>query len=255
MESIHNTLFVGKFVYHFESLPSTNAFAQELVSKSKPSEGTVISASFQTEGRGQLGSRWESAAAENIMLSIVFYPTFLMPYEQFELNRIIALAVRDTLQIYVTTSVKIKWPNDIYVNEKKICGILIQNTLQTNGIQSSIVGIGINVNQLNFSEEASKATSVILQTKQKHDLVPIQENLCQNIEARYLQLKTRKFAPIHKDYLLHLYRFEEWHIYKRVCDNHTFKGKIIDINNEGCLEILFENNEIESFNLKEVQFL
>jgi BirA family biotin operon repressor/biotin-[acetyl-CoA-carboxylase] ligase len=255
LESIHNTLFVGKFVYHFESLPSTNAFAQELVSKSKPSEGTVISASFQTDGRGQLGSRWESSAADNIILSIVFYPTFLMPSEQFELNRAISLAVRDTLQHYLAAPVKIKWPNDIYVNEKKICGILIQNTLQTTGIMSSIVGIGININQDVFSDDTVKATSLILQTNEQQDLVPIQENLCQNIEARYLQLKTRKFAPLHKAYLSHIYQLEKWHTYKRRYDSQIFKGKIIDISDDGFLEILLKNNEIESFNLKEVQFL
>ncbi len=255
MESISNTLFVGKFVYHFDSLPSTNVFAQELVSKSKPPEGTAISASFQTAGRGQIGSQWESSAHENIIVSIILYPTFLQVVQQFQLNKAIALAVRDTLQHYLSEPVMIKWPNDIYINDKKICGILIQNTLQTTIIQSSVVGIGINVNQAFFSEQAAKATSLLVETNIKHDLVPIQEILCQNIEIYYLQLKSNKFAAINDTYETHLYRYKTWHHYKHIEGKYIFKGKIVGISQEGLLEMLLGDNEIVHFDLKQIQFV
>jgi BirA family transcriptional regulator, biotin operon repressor / biotin---[acetyl-CoA-carboxylase] ligase len=255
LESIISTLFIGKVVYHFERLPSTNVFAQELVSKSKPPEGTAISASFQTAGRGQIGSQWESSAHENIIVSIILYPSFLQAGQQFELNRAVALAVRDTLQTYLPDPVMIKWPNDIYVNNKKICGILIQNTLQTNVIQSSIVGIGINVNQQAFSDQATKATSLILETNINHDLVPLQESLCQNIEFYYLQLKSNKFAALNETFLTHLYRFNAWHHYKHLEGNYVFKGKIIGVNKDGLLEMLLQDNEILHFDLKQIQFV
>jgi BirA family transcriptional regulator, biotin operon repressor / biotin---[acetyl-CoA-carboxylase] ligase len=255
LESIISTLFIGKIVYHFESLPSTNVFAQELVSKSKPPEGTAISASFQTAGRGQIGSQWESSAHENIIVSIILYPSFLEATQQFELNRAVALAVRDTLQAYLSAPVMIKWPNDIYVNDKKICGILIQNTLQGNFIQNSIVGIGINVNQQHFSDQAAKATSLLLETNNSIDLVPLQESLCQNIEFYYLQLKSNKFAALHEKYLSHLYKYNIWSNYKHTEGHYVFKGKIIGVSKAGLLEILQQDNEIVYFDLKQVQFL
>lgn len=90
-----NTLFIGKVIHHFEQLPSTNSFANDLLAKNKPSEGTVISASNQVAGKGQHGSIWETSANQNITLSVILYPTFLLPKHQFWLSQAVALAVRD----------------------------------------------------------------------------------------------------------------------------------------------------------------
>ena len=255
MDSIKNTLFVGKFVYHFDSLPSTNLFAQDLLSKSKPLEGTMISTAFQTAGRGQIGSKWESAAGQNVTLSLILYPLFLHPQKQFLLNQAIALAIRDTLQAYLSDQVFIKWPNDIYVNDLKICGVLIQNTLQTTTIQNSVIGIGININQQLFGESATKATSLALQTNKEYDLVPIVEALCQNIEFRYLELKSSAAENIANIYLEHLYRRHEWHLFRRTETGEQFSAKITNVSTNGLLEIEHINGVIEFFEIKQVAFL
>ena len=124
-----NTLFIGKVFQHFASLESTNQYAVDLISKSKPIEGTVISTFNQTKGRGQIGSTWESAIGKNITLSVILYPSFLPIQKQFYLNQIVALAVKDLLQAYTSKVVQVKWPNDVYIHEHKTAGILIQNSV------------------------------------------------------------------------------------------------------------------------------
>ena len=161
-----NTLFVGKVLVELPRLTSTNLYAQELLSKSKPSEGTVISTSDQYAGRGQIGSGWESEAHKNITLTFIFYPAFLPIRQQFQLTQAISLGVKDCIEHFVPKNVKIKWPNDIYINDKKTCGILIQNTLSGAQISSSIIGIGININQTHFQTNPPNPTSFKLEMEQ-----------------------------------------------------------------------------------------
>ncbi|MBK9336717.1 MAG: biotin--[acetyl-CoA-carboxylase] ligase [Lewinellaceae bacterium] len=128
-----NTLFIGKVYHRFDALPSTNDYARELLAKSKPPEGTVLRAASQSAGRGQYGSRWLSAAGQNLTLSIILYPKWLQVAEQFRLSEAVALAVRDTVVAALPhasgAGVLIKWPNDVYLSDRKIAGILIQNAL------------------------------------------------------------------------------------------------------------------------------
>ncbi|MCB0573965.1 MAG: biotin--[acetyl-CoA-carboxylase] ligase, partial [Saprospiraceae bacterium] len=172
-----NTLFIGKVYHRFDQLPSTNDHAAELIAKSTPPEGTVIRAASQTAGRGQFGSRWESAAGKNLTLSVILYPDWLEAGAQFHLSMATALALHDTVYSIVQnlpdesllkagepstvyrlpstvhrppSTVKIKWPNDLYLGDRKAAGILIQNSLSGAHLQSSILGIGLNVNQPEF---------------------------------------------------------------------------------------------------------
>ena len=166
-----HTLFVGKVIHHFEQLPSTNEYATDFITKNKPSEGTVISASNQTAGRGQHDSIWESTANQNLTLSIVFYPTFLLPKHQFWLSQAIALGVRDFIAMNTNKKVFIKWANDIYIEHKKVAGILIQNSISGTAIMNSTVGIGININQSEFGFEGNeRATSLFLETQKIQNL-------------------------------------------------------------------------------------
>lgn len=251
---IKNTLFIGKVLLDFPELDSTNLYAQELVSKSKPIEGTVISTFHQTQGRGQIGSRWESEPHKNLALSIILYPHFVPVSEQFLLNLAVSLAVRDFVTKYIGKTVKVKWPNDIYVENRKIVGILIQNTIGQSTLQSSILGIGVNVNQTSFSKNAPKATSFALETNQSFDLYELIESLCLAIEQRYLKLKNSNNHPaIREEYLHHLYRYRETALFQRF-DGHTFQGKITDIAADGKLVIQHSKGS-EAFSIKEISFL
>lgn len=250
---IKNTLFVGKVFLDFPDLPSTNQYAQHLLAKSKPIEGTVISTFHQHAGRGQIGSSWESEPFKNISLSVIFYPHFLSAQEQFALNLAFSLGVREFIAKYIEKSVKVKWPNDIYVNNRKICGILIQNTLAGSQVQSCILGIGINVNQIFFSEKVPNATSFSIETATNFPLYDLIEVLCHEIEKRYLGLKNYQRAALQEEYYRHLYRYGEEAFFKR-SDGSVFGGVITGIDSNGKL-LIQTALEQAAFSIKEISFL
>ena len=244
---------MGQVVEEFEMLPSTNQYAQELLSKSKPVEGTVISAQNQHAGRGQIGSSWEAAPGQNLTLSIILYPQFLAIQHQFQLNQSISLGVRDFIAKYVQKPVKIKWPNDIYVNDNKIAGILIQNTLAGQKISSSIIGIGININQKEFITNPPNPTSLALENNASFDLRLMQNALCECLEPRYLQLKSGRTGVLYQNYLTHLYRYKAWANFRRA-DESIFRGKITGISPLGKLRVESADG-VEEFGVKEVGFV
>lgn len=248
-----NTLFTGKVLLEFEELPSTNDYASELLAKTKPIEGTVISATYQYAGRGQIGSRWLAAAAENITMSIILYPTFVMARQQFLLSQFCALAIRDTLATYLGSAVSIKWPNDIYVQNRKIAGILIQNTLSGQFLQNSIFGIGININQLNFPPELPHATSLAQLTGQIHDLKAIRDQCFSCFEQRYLQLKQQKTGSIQSDYLEQLLFLGKDGQFEN-SEGVIFSGTITGTDESGQLLVLTAKGT-QAFEPKSIRFL
>jgi BirA family transcriptional regulator, biotin operon repressor / biotin---[acetyl-CoA-carboxylase] ligase len=258
LKSINNTLFIGKVFHYLEAATSTNDIVQNLLldgqktdKTSRNTEGVVVCTFNQTAGRGQYGNTWISEPNSNIALSIVLKPHFLPIQEQFYLNKAIALAVSDVVA-QNTEGVTIKWANDIFIYDKKVSGILIQNTLSQNMIDTSIVGIGINVNQLQF-EGLPHATSLKCETGKVHDLWHIVENLCQAVEQRYLQLKSRKYADLDAEYLSKLYRYGADALYQYPNGTY-FQGKIVGISDTGKL-MIDSKAGLEYFDIKEVKFV
>ncbi len=252
MSTFSNTLFIGKVLLQLNKLDSTNSHALYLLSKNKPSEGTVITAWSQEQGRGQIGRSWKSEAGKNLTFSIIFYPLFLTARQQFTLNQAIALGVYDYVSQYVD-NVKVKWPNDIYVNDKKICGILIQNVLSGVKIQSSVVGIGLNINQSDFDEDIPNPTSLILEKLTSFDLSKELESLCGKIEIRYLQLRAGNYTRLQNDYLQNLYRFQQEALYQYP-EGAVFNGKIVGLSETGKL-IIHHNKGEELFDVRELNFI
>lgn len=249
---IKNTLFVGKVLFHLDEVESTNLYANELIAKSKPSEGTVISTFNQWGGRGQIGSKWLSEPYRNITISLILYPTFLPIRQQFLLNQAVSLAVTDLIKQYSDKPIQVKWPNDVYLDGKKLVGILIQGTIAKTSFQSAVIGVGINVNQTDFPAELPNPTSLKLVEKQDFDLEELIPNLCHCLEIRYLQLRQGKLAQIQETYLELLYQMEEVHTYYYP-DGKPFEGKIIGISPIG--KLLIETKQgIEAFAMKEVLF-
>lgn len=248
------TLFVGKIIHHFEHLPSTNAYCTDFITKNKPSEGTVISASNQTAGRGQHGSIWESRANQNLTLSIILYPTFLLPKHQFWLSQSVALGVRDFIAANIDKKVWIKWANDVYIGNKKVAGILIQNAISGSSINNSIIGIGININQSEFGFEGNqRATSLLLATQKLQNLDSLRQELFWHIETRYLQLKRNDIHKIQSDYMDVLYQYKERKEYE-LPTGERFMGTIEGIAPNGQL-VIKRNGVLLKFNIKEVRFL
>ncbi len=248
-----NTLFVGKVVLHFPILDSTNQYALELLAKSRPSEGTVISTAEQTAGRGQIGRTWVSEPHKNIAVSIIFYPSFLAVPDQFLLNQAMSLGVADFLSKYLDGRVKIKWPNDIYAGSRKLAGILIQNTISGSRMRSSVVGIGINVNQNRFPADLPNPTSVFLETGKEYEPGPMLEEMYAHLEKRYLQLRSGNTAYLRADYRSRLYRLgENTRFHRREGD--VFEGSIQGVDERGRLMVKRTEAQIESFELQALSY-
>lgn len=245
-------LFVGQNIVSLSNVDSTNNYLKELLTKSRPvPEGSVIMAVKQSAGRGQIGNTWHSEAGKNLTFSLVLYPSFLPIDQQFELTKAISLALNDVLSSYFGPSAKIKWPNDCYINDKKIGGILIENSIQGNQIKHSIIGVGLNVNQSDFPSELINATSFNQAFSKEHELMTVLGEICSAIEARYLQLKAGNLKEIDAQYLNNLYLLNQWNIYR--INGCLQNGKICGIDSQGQLQVEIDN-QIQSFGLKEIAF-
>ncbi len=261
---LQHTQFLGKNLIFLPTCASTNVEAQNYLQENSNThhEGTIIIAENQTSGRGQRGNIWEAEPSTNLTFSLILSPKFLTVAEQFKLNVAITVGITDMLQNYLP--VQIKWSNDIYIQNKnsenkntqskKIGGILIENTIQQNFIQHAIIGIGLNINQLNFNTPV--ATSLIKETnqifQQKYDLQTMLEEVILGIENRYLQLRGVQYDMLKMIYLQRLYWFQEIHTFQ--AQDKYFVGLIIGIDNYGRLAINTEGT-IKYFDVKEVIFI
>lgn len=254
------TLFVGKNIVFLPSCHSTNDIATEIIHRNEYDvmEGTVIVTDHQTAGRGQRGNVWETSPGDNLTFSVILKPSFLRPSPsgdaggQYELTVAVALAVHDALGEYFDDELKIKWPNDLYVGQQKMGGILIENTIQGAFLGYSVVGIGLNINQMEF--EHAVATSLKKATRQpfRYDLQLLLERLLQCLEKRYLQLRAGQMATLRHDYYVRLFRFGELALYRS--QGQGFKGQIVGVDAHGRL-LMRVGTQTSVFDLKEVEFV
>ncbi|MBB6462989.1 biotin--[acetyl-CoA-carboxylase] ligase [Flammeovirga kamogawensis] len=251
-----NTSFIGKSVIYMPSCHSTNDALNKYASK-KLAEGTVLVTTEQTKGRGQRGNTWECEQNANITLSVFLRPSFLEARHQFHLNVAISLAVYDTISSIVPRGTKIKWPNDILINQKKVCGILIENFIIGKNIDHTIVGIGLNINQKAFKGNFP-ATSLFMELNKKFQIRIVTESLLEHIEDRYLQLKNKGYAALRKEYYTHLFWYQEigsFEEYKKDGTSIQFQGQILGVDENGCLSIAKDDKKIKNYAFKEVKHL
>lgn len=236
-----------------EEVDSTNRYAESLL-KSSPPDGTVVMAHQQTAGRGQAGNAWFSQPGQNLTLSLILYPLFLQVSQAFVLNKLVSLALLDTLKHFLPkASLKIKWPNDLLADKLKISGILIQNQLAGSMIRNSVIGIGLNVNQVIFPAEIrEKATSMKLFSGHEFDLKQVLGTLMTHLEREYLRLKSSGPARLDRAYLDHLYAYQEMHRFR--IRGEVMEGMIVGVEKEGKLAVQL-NREVLHLNLKEIEFL
>ena len=249
-KTVEHTLFLGKNVVFVPECPSTNDLAATLLPLASTVEGTVVITNHQTAGRGQRGNTWHAEPGQNLTFSLILKPTFLPVKDQFYLTVVITLGIYDFLKAKTLELVQIKWPNDILANEKKICGILIENQVQNRVITSSIVGIGLNVRQENFA--LSSATSLKKITGNNYSLVDEFQLLISFIEVRYLLLRQSKQNELLRDYLQVLYRINIKHNFKS--QEAEFEGTILGVDSIGRLQVSTTTG-VRTFDLKEIQYL
>jgi BirA family transcriptional regulator, biotin operon repressor / biotin---[acetyl-CoA-carboxylase] ligase len=216
-------------------------------------EGTVIMAENQYEGRGQQQNGWQTEPGKNLTFSILLNPVFLPLTSQFDLTRAISLGVFDALEPLLGEKLKIKWPNDIYYGEYKLGGMLIENIVQGGQIKSSIIGIGLNINQEVFPPNLPNAVSVKQILHADYDLKALLSEICRHVEAWYLNLRAGKLSFIRENYLSRLYWLNEKQSFKT--QSGIFSGTIKDVRDNGLLVVENNNGGQLEFNLKEIEFI
>jgi len=256
MSNISNTLFVGKVLLRYNSLDSTNLEAQRMLSMTPNLiEGTVVVAENQTAGKGQRGNQWASPIGLNLLSSYILHPKHLQPKQQFNLNIISSLAIIDLLQELEIYNATIKWPNDIYIGKKKVAGILIQNNLSNHHIASTIVGIGLNVNQTEFDPSLPNPISIkgSLSKNENLDLESVLDRVCYFLEKRYLQSKSKLgIQQLRKEYTNQMFRINEVASY--MIDGKPQAGIIEGIDEMGKLVLRLEEH-LRVFDFQELRFL
>ena len=247
-------LFVGQNVITLRAVDSTNEYLKGELSKSTPfAEGTVIMAVNQFDGRGQKGASWHSQPGKNLTFSLLLTPTFLSPKHQFRLTIAISLALVQWLEALLSRPVKIKWPNDIYVDGKKIAGILIENSIKGQTWKVAVVGIGINVNQTLFPPEIADRTCSIKQFLHTDSNIPeLLSDLCCYLEDAYRTLGSGGHITQRAKYHQHLYRLGESHPF--LVDGVRVIGRLHGVTEEGRLLIDF-NGHVVDFDIKELEFV
>ena len=246
-------LFIGRNLITLKEVDSTNTFLKDALSKSTPLlDGSVIMADRQLAGRGQSGNSWISEAGKNLTFSVLLNPVFLAIERQFDLNMAVSLALNDFFNKYKIQAATIKWPNDSYINNKKVAGILIENILQGNKIKHAIIGIGLNVNQDNFTATLKNVTSLKQALHQDYNLMQILGEICAFIEARYLQLKAGNIVRLRDEYLAKLYLKDESAVFR--FNNEIQTAVIRDITASGQL-VLETSSGLQYFSNKEIEFI
>lgn len=242
----------NKRIIILNEVESTNNYANHLVLSNAAEEGSVVLARFQKSGRGQAGNCWESQPGMNLLASIILYPKFLHAGKQFQISKLVSLALVEFLK-KETNSVSIKWPNDIYSSNKKIAGILIENSIKGQNIFSSVIGIGLNLNQEKFVSDAPNPVSLKQITGKNYDVETVLDEILNMAFAMYCKLKAGNFQEIDAAYLAGLFRINEWAQYRK--HDEMFEARIVDIGEFGQLELEDRNGKISEFMFKEVEFV
>lgn len=243
-----DTLFVGKNLIVLPTCDSTNTVAAEWSTKQGVPEGTVVITHRQEAGRGQRGNSWESQPGMNLTFSIILHPK-TPSADFFDLNLAVSLAVYDALNPFAPGRVAVKWPNDIMFSNRKICGILIENTISSGLITRSVAGIGVNVNQESFT--VSTATSLRAETGNTYDLNELLASILRSVETRYMQAKTAP-SQLRSRYLDCLYRRHVQHKFQS--GNEVFHGMIDGVDSSGRLQINTSTG-MRTFATKEIAYL
>ena len=233
---------------------STNNYLTQLCNEQQSAvrEFTTVIAERQTAGKGQRGNSWESEDCRNITFSFVLYPTFIEARRQFILSQIVSLSIKEELDEW-TKGISIKWPNDIYWKDKKICGMLIENDLMGRNISQSISGIGINVNQEVFHSTAPNPVSLRQITGKQYDIFEILKNIMLRIQSDYELLRNGDTELIAHRYEKALFRKEGMHRYKDA--DGEFFARIICVEPEGKLILEDDAQKKRGYMFKEVEYL
>ena len=240
-------------LFKLDAINSTSTYLRQLSKKTETFNWTVVSAEYQTTGRGQVDTKWVSDKGKNLIFSILIKYDSLIIQDQFYLNSAISLGIYSVLLKYNLPKLKIKWPNDIMAENKKLGGILIENSLKNDKIYQSIVGIGLNVNQQDFLGYPFQAVSMKNLLDKTIDRDIMLNEIIFSIKHYVDLLNKQEFSFLHAAYEKVLFKINEPHMFKS--DGQIFLGKITGVSKDGKIKIENENEQIRKFYFKEVKYL
>ncbi len=245
-------MIIGSEIIFRENLPSTNTYASQILRSKNLKEGTIIYTNYQSAGRGHGGNGWESEDGMNLLFSTLIFPTIINPADQFIISMSISLGITDFLERYIPVC-SVKWPNDIYVNNDKIAGILIENTIMGNKLEDTVAGIGLNVNQVKFLSSAPNPVSMKIITGTDYNLKYLLPHLASDLDKRYKQVLSEKFIQLREEYTAKLFRLNEWASYRD--GTGVFSGRILSVSEDGRLHVETKSGSINEYSFKEIEFI
>ena len=237
---------------HLEQIDSTNAYLQRQQSE-HDIRNWVVSADEQTAGKGMGSNGWESEVGKNLTFSLALDMGFLPAERQFLLSEAVPLGIIEVLNTLLPSEkLSIKWPNDIYFENRKLAGILINSTIKANMMDVSIIGIGLNVNQMKFQDWPTHPISLKMVTGKEYDLKHLLEQIAERILIKVQQLQSTP-TSIEKDYLKRLFRYRTWADYE--VEGKVLRLFMTGIDSFGRLQLLDTENKPYYFDIKEIRFI
>jgi BirA family biotin operon repressor/biotin-[acetyl-CoA-carboxylase] ligase len=242
---------IGDVIIELSEIDSTNNYAMRLIDEGMAEHGMVVRADFQTKGKGQLANLWLAEEGKNLLISIIIDTRAFAIEKQFFLNAATCLSVAEMLMTnYNIPHVSIKWPNDIYAGDKKIAGILIENSLRGSQWTNAVVGIGLNVNQAVFSD-LNRATSLFNQTQEKQKVKSVLKNLLKILNKHFLKIGTDEQA-LFEAFNQNLYKVNKEIVFTK--KNEWYKGIVKGVNVQGELELEVEG-KLKRYKHKEIELV
>ena len=240
-------------IIKLDAIDSTNSYLKKIILEKDISDYTIVTANFQTEGKGQLGYMWESEDSKNLLCSIYKKDLGIKVEDQFVLSMLVSLSIIRTLEKLNLPKLYIKWPNDIMSGNKKICGILVENMVKQNSIKEAVIGIGLNVNQDTF-KNLPNATSIKKIKGAVFNIDELLNDLVNNIKKQFSDFNQSNIDLIFRQYEDVLYRMNIPSTFKN-SEGDVFTGFIKGVNNLGRLKVLLEDNLTKSYSIKDILLL
>jgi len=239
-------------IIKLDAIDSTNDYLKQLFKETNVENFTIVMANEQTKGKGQMGAKWFSEKGKNLTISILISNLVFKNEDLFSLNTAVALSILNVLKNIQVPNISIKWPNDIMSDSKKVAGVLIENSLKPDGTFTSVIGIGLNLNQTNF-EDLPQATSLTCITGAVYEPEDIAVLLRDSLKNT-IQMLSQNSDLLWADYHKNLYKLNYPSAFEDKMGNR-FMGIIQNVTTSGKLQVLSEDDNIVYYEVKEIKML
>lgn len=240
-------------IIKLNAIESTNLYLKRLAVEKEAESYTVVTTNYQSAGRGQIGAIWHSESGKNLLFSVLIKFDAFKIEHQFYLSMAVSLGLLAAIRNHISSPLFVKWPNDILAEKDKLAGILIENIVSGNAIKQTVIGIGLNVNQEQFPSTIGRATSLKKITGNSFDTDSLLESIVISIRNFVDYIEQKEFQKLKDLYLKALYKFDKPVMFE---DDKglIFLGKIVDVCEDGKLEVELEDEKTRKFNMKEIKF-